>query len=181
MVSFLAQTASDGRVFGLDLQTLFDGSVQLLNGIILAVALGWLLYKPIKEFLRERADRIQDEINQAEARMSKGNELIAEYDKKIQDIDQERIEILEAARLTAEDEAKVIIAEAEKEAQEIKKRSLESASKERDRLQEESRLYIIELASIMAEKFISQNIDSDSQDKIFEETLAKLEDTQWLN
>ncbi len=181
MVSLLAKTAPDGRVFGLDLQTLFSGSLQLFNGILLAVVLSWLLYKPVKEFLRKRAERIQDEIDASEARMAKGNELIAEYDKKIEEIDQERIEILEAARLAAEDEGKIILEEARKEAQEVKKRSLESASKERARLQEESRLYIIELASIMAEKFISQNIDSDSQDKIFEETLAKLEDTQWLN
>lgn len=181
MVPILAQTAPEGRVFGLDSQTFFSGSLQLLNGIILAVALSWLLYKPVKEFLQKRAERIQGEIDQAEATMIKGNELITEYDKKIQDIDQERIEILEAARLTAEDEAKVIIAEAEKEAQEIKYRSLESVSKEKIRLQEESRLYIIELASIIAEKYIAQNIDDESQDKIFEETLAKLEDTQWLN
>ncbi|HHU19897.1 MAG TPA: ATP synthase F0 subunit B [Bacilli bacterium] len=181
MVSLLAQTAPEGRVFGLDLQTFFSGSLQLLNGIILAVALSWLLYKPVKEFLRKRADRIQDEIDQAEATMTKGNELIAEYDKKIQAIDQERIEILEAARLTAEDEAKVILAEAQKEAQEIKKRSLENVSKEQVRFQEESRLYIIELASIMAEKYLTQNIDDESQNKLFEETLAKLEETQWLN
>ena len=181
MVSLLAKAAPDGRVFGLDLQTFFSGSIQLFNGIFLAVVLSWLLYKPVKEFLRKRAERIQEEIDASEARMAKGNELIAEYDKRIEQIDQERIEILEAARLAAEDEGKIILEDARKEAQLVKKRSLESASKERDRFQEESRLYIIELASIMAEKYISENIDNDSQDKIFEETLAKLEDTQWLN
>lgn len=181
MVSLLAQTAPDGRVFGLDLDTLFTGGLQLFNGILLAVVLSWLLYKPVKEFLRKRAENIQNDIDASEVRMAKGNELIAEYDKKIEEIEQERIEILEAARLAAEDQGKVILEEARIEAQEVKKRSLESASKERDRFQEESRLYIIELASIMAEKYITQNIDNESQDKIFEETLAKLEDTQWLN
>src|SRR5699024_5024519 len=107
------------------------------------------------------------------------NDLIEEYDKKIKEIDQERIEILEKARLEAADEGKVILAEAQEEAQKVKQRSLESISEEKKRLQEESRLYIIELASLMAEKYITENIDSESQDRIFKETLAKLEDTQW--
>lgn len=179
MVSLLAQTAPDGRVFGLDLQTFFEGNIQLINGIILAVALSWLLYKPVKEFLSKRTKRIQDEIDNSDATMAKGNKLIEEYDQKIRDIDKERIEILEAARLAANDESKIILAEAREEAQDLKKRSLESVSKEKERLAEETRLYIIELASIIAEKHIVENIDQASQTKIFEETLAELEETQW--
>lgn len=181
MVSLLAQTAPDGRVFGLDLQTFFDMGIQLFNGILLSVILGWLLYNPVKQFLQNRAERIQSKITESEAVMAKGNELIAEYDKKLQEIDKERVEIFEAARLAAEEEGKTIIEAARKEAQELKARSMESISKEKARLKEESRLYIIELASLMAEKYITQNIDDETQEKIFEETLAKLEDTQWQN
>ncbi|MBU5595468.1 ATP synthase F0 subunit B [Amphibacillus sp. MSJ-3] len=179
MIVLLAQNVPEGRVFGLDMQTIVSIGIQLFNGIILAVALSYILYKPVKEFMRKRTEKIQGKINDADSTMAKANELITEYDQKIKDINKERIEILEAARLEAADESKIILAEARKEAQAVKERSLESVSKERKRLQEESRLYIIELASLMAKEYISENIDDSAQEKIFEETLARLEDTQW--
>ena len=73
----------------------------------------------------------------------------------------------------------LIIKEANKEAEEIKTRSIEGASLEKKKLQEESRLYIIELASLMAERYIVDNISSEEQDKIYEETLAQMEGAKW--
>jgi F-type H+-transporting ATPase subunit b len=181
MILLSAQAVPEGRVFGLDMQTLIGIGIQLFNGIILAVALSFILYKPVKEFLRNRADRIRSEINDADATMAKANELIAEYDRKIKNIDQERIEILEAARLKAVDESKRILEEARREASAIKKRSLETISENKKRLQEETRLYIVELASLMAQKYIAQNIDDETQDKLFEQAVAQLEEAQWQN
>lgn len=178
-IVFLSQAVPEGRVFGLDMQTLMGIGIQLLNGIILAVALGFILYKPVKEFMRKRTEGIQSKIDDTDAMMTKAQELIAEYDIKIKDIDKERIAILEAARFEAADESKIILEEAKKEANEIRKRSLDSVSADEKRLKEETRLYIIELASLMAEKYITQNIDNEMQDKIFEEALAQMEDAQW--
>lgn len=178
-IVFLAQTVPDGRVFGLDSQTLISIGIQLVNGIILAAALGFILYKPVKEFMRKRTEGIRSKIEDTDATMVKAQELIAEYDIKIKDIDKERIKILEAARLKAVDEGKLILEEAKKEASEIKKRSMDSVLADKKRLQEETRLYIIEMASFMAEKYITQKIDNETQDKVFEEALAQMEIAQW--
>lgn len=181
MMVFLAQAVPEGRVFGLDQQTLISIGIQLANCIILAIALGYILYKPVKEFMQKRTERIQGKIADSEATMAKANELIAEYESKIKEIDKERIKILESARLEADNERKKILDEAKLAANEIKKRSLERIEEDKRRLQEETRLYIIELASLMAQKYIVQNIDNEAQDKIFEETLAQLEAAQWQN
>lgn len=180
-IVFLAQTVPKGRVFALDSQTLIGIGIQLLNGIILAVALGFIFYKPVKEFMQKRTERIQSNIENADATMAKANELIAEYNEKMKDIDKERMEILETARLEANKESKRILEEAKYEAEQIRKRSLERIAEERQRLQEEARLHIIELSSIMAQKYISQNIDDEAQEKLFEETIAQLEEAQWQN
>jgi len=181
IVALSAQAVPEGRVFGLDMQTIISIGIQLVNGIILALALGFILYKPVKEFMQKRTERIQGKIGTADATMAKAKELIAEYDAKIKNIDQERLEILEAARLEAAYESKKILEEAKSEAQEIKRRTLESISEDKKRLKEETRLYIIELSSLIAEKYISKNIDNEIQDKLFEEAIAELEDTQWQN
>lgn len=178
---FLAQTVPEGRVFGLDMQTLISIGIQLFNGIILAIALTYILYKPVKEFLDKRTESIKSRMDEAEKAMAKANELIAKYNEKLKNIDKESMEILEAARLEAVSESKKILDEARQEAYEIKRRSLESVEEYKKRLKEETRLYIIEIASLMAQKFISQNIDDQVQDMLFEEALAQLEDAKWLN
>ncbi len=167
------------RLFGLDSQTLIQIGIQLLNGIILAVALGYILYKPVKEFLHKRSEGIQNKIDESDATMAKADELINEYNAKIKDIDEERIKILEAARAAAADESKIILEVAKQEANEIKKRSLESISADEKRLKEEARLYIVDLATHIAGKYIAKNMDDEAHDRIFEETLARMENTKW--
>lgn len=179
IIVFLAQAVPEGRVFGLDMQTFISAAIQLLNAIILALVLTKILYKPVKEFMQKRSDKIKSKMDNADATMAKAQELIAEYDEKIRKIDKERAEILESARLQAEEEYKKILEEAKQEAREIKKRSMESAAEEKKRLKEETRLYIVEIASLMAYKFIQQNIDEKMQEKLFEEAMARLEDSQW--
>lgn len=181
MMFFIARTVPEGRLFGLDFQTFISVLLQLLNGIILAVGLGYILYNPVKEFMRKRAEDIQNKLDKSEQTMDKANRLIQEYEAKIRDIEQERMEILEAARHKAADEAKTIIEEAKKEAQELKKRSLESIEDDKKRLFEETRIHIIELSSLLAGKYIAQNIDQDTHTKLFEEALEKMESAQWQN
>lgn len=181
VIVFFAQAVPEGRVFGIDSQTFIQVGIQLLNGIILSVALGYILYNPVKNFLQKRTDSIQSRIDEADATMTKAKELIAEYENKLNEIDKERMEILEAARIKAADESKKILEVAKKEANDIKQRTLETISEEKKRLKEETRLHIIELASLMAEKYIIQNIDDETQNKLFEETIRQLEDAQWQN
>ncbi len=181
MMVFSAQAVPEGRVFGLDTQTLIGIGIQLLNGIILAVALGFILYKPVKEFLQRRAERIRSQINEAGAAMAKANALIAEYERKIREIDKERLAILEAASLEAAEERKKILEEARKEASAIRKRALEKIAEDKKRLEKETRLYIIEVASLMARKYIAQSMDAKTQERLFEEALGQLEAAQWQN
>lgn len=175
----LSTVVPEGRVFGLDSQTVIQIGVQLLNAIILAVVLTYILYKPVKEFLQKRTERIENSMNEADITMARAEELIAEYQSKIKEIDKERIEILEAARLEANEETKTILEEAKKEADIMKQRSIEKVSADKKRLQEESRLHIIELSSIIAEKYLSTNLDDEAQKKYFEDMVNQMEETQW--
>jgi F-type H+-transporting ATPase subunit b len=175
----LAQVLPEGRVFGLDSHTATSIGIQLFNAIFLAVVLRLILYKPVKEFMRKRSEGIQQKMNEADATMVKAQELISQYELKIKEIEKERTEILEIARLKSIDEGKLILEDARREASEIKKRSSDSILADKKRLKEETRFHIIELASLIAEKYITQNMDDETQNTIFEETLAQMEATPW--
>lgn len=175
----LTKAVPESRLFALDSQTLISIGIQLLNAIILAVALTLILYKPVKNFMRKRSQGFQNKIDETEAAKAKAEELIAEYGTKIKNIDEERLEILDAAREKAAEESAAALEEARRESDELKKRTAENLSAERRRLKEEARLYIIELASLMAEKYISASMDDETQSRIFDRSLAELEKSPW--
>ena len=176
---FLAQSVPDGRVFALDRQTLISMGIMVLNGIILAVALYFILYKPVTEFLQKRSERIRNSIEEASSTMAKARELINEYESKVSNIDKEYERVLQEARIKAYDERKIIIAEAHEEAERIKKRSESIIDAERERMRLETRPYIIELATLIAENYITRNIEKEEQERLFESALAELEEAQW--
>lgn len=178
-IILLAQAIPDERVFGLDSQTFFHILIQLFNALVLAAALTFILYKPVKRFMSKRSDAIQGKMENADAAMVRANELIAEYENKINEIEKERLETLEAARNKASEETKAILEEARREARELKKRSLEIVEADKKRLMEETRIYIIEMSHLIAQKYVAQNIDAQTQDKLFEDMIAQLEDVQW--
>lgn len=178
-IIILAQATTEGRVFGLDLQTLTDIGIQLLNGIVLAIALGAILYKPVKKFMQKRTDRIQGEIDLSNETMAEAQNIITEYNQKIEDLKKERVQIIAEARLKAEEESQIIRDEVHEKIEEERIRAKESIQAERERMLDESRIHIIESASVMAEKYIKNTINPDDLERIFDQALVDLEGSKW--
>lgn len=115
--------------------------LHMLNFVILAGALGLLVYKPVSKFLSERRKKIADDVSKNEADARENESLRAEYENKIKEAEKEAAEIRvnaekEAAKMAAatinaaNEEAARIIAAAEKEAEERKAHILDSAQTE---------------------------------------------------
>ncbi|MGI5935872.1 MAG: ATP synthase F0 subunit B [Oscillospiraceae bacterium] len=177
----LSGLVPEGRLFALDQQMLISIGIQLLNVCILAAALGFILYKPVQDFLRKRSEKISSQLQEAQEKLAEAEKIKAEYEKKLQEIDLERVKILESARLTAAERSRHLIEDARREAAEIRQRAHESVLAERERLKDEAKLYIIDVASILAEKFVEHAIDRETQDRLFEEAVAQLEEAAWLS
>ena len=179
LIVLLGQTVPEGRVFGLDAQTFTDIAMQLLNGIILAVVLGYLLYNPVKNFMQERRQRIEGKIEQSDERMDKAKTLISEYENKLKHIEEERITVLEEAQESAEAERAAMREDLENEIDEIRRRAQDSLQAERNRLHEETRVHIIDNATLIAEKFISEKITQADHDRLIEDAISQLEESSW--
>ncbi|MCL2699171.1 MAG: F0F1 ATP synthase subunit B [Defluviitaleaceae bacterium] len=176
---FLLAVEPSGRLFGLDAQTLFDIGLQLFNVSVLAVALSYLLYKPVLDFLRRRSEKIREQLKRAANDIVRGEEFKAEYEKKLETIAQERSEILDAAHKLAAQQQREILTEAKKEADAIREQARSDVRREQEQIKESLRLHIIDVSSLMTEKFIARSIDKELQDKLFAETMAELEDAAW--
>ena len=168
-------------MFGLDAQTLSQIVAQLINVAILAFFLAKFLYKPVRGALQKRADRVEGQILEAEEEMVKANGLKTEYEQKMQEIQQERDEILGEARKVAAETSRRLIADAKKEADSLKERTAANIELEWERAEAEMRDAIIETSALMAEKFITLAINKETHDKLFEEAMAGLEGMKWTS
>lgn len=180
-VAYAASDAATGRVFGLDQQTFIQAGIQLLNAVILAVALGKILYNPVKEFLEDRTRRFEEEKAESLGRMAEADALIEEYEEKVKDIEKERLQVLENARLRAEEDAELILHEADEAARQIREKAQDSMDLEREQLRKDARYYIVEMASTMAKSVIGKELDSKDHQQVIEDSIQELEESKWLN
>ena len=169
------------RLFDLDLQLLADSVLTMIAVLVLFVLASYLLFNPVREFLKKRQDKIKSDIASAIADKESAKQLREEYEAKLKDIDKEADEILSAARKKALANEAKIVAEAKEEAARIIARANEEALLEKKRAVDDVKKEMISIASAMAAKVVSASIDTTIQDSLVEETLKEMGDSTWLS
>ncbi len=169
------------RLFDLDLQLLADSVLTMIAVLVLFVLASYLLFNPVREFLKKRQDKIKSDIDSAIEDKESAKQLREEYEAKLKDIDKEADEILSAARKKALANEAKIVAEAKEEAARIIARANEEATLEKKRAVDDVKKEMISIASAMAAKVVSASIDTTIQDSLVEETLKEMGDSTWLS
>ena len=178
MLHFLT-AVPEGRVFGLDLQTAFEIASQLINASILAGLLFFILYKPVRNFMQKRAERVKAQMDRAAADMATADTLKAQYQENLAGIEGERVEILDSAHRLAAQKSKGIVDESKSEAEAIKKQARLDIQYEQEQVKDALKLHVIALSSAMAAKIVAHAVDPEVQDRLFYEALSELEDAAW--
>jgi len=91
----------------------------LINIAILFFILRKILFKPVTKFMAERAQKIQDSIDQAGKNKADAAKLFAEYEARLKKAEDDAREILSEAAKNAERLTEQIIAEGKQEAANI--------------------------------------------------------------
>ncbi|MCL2580583.1 MAG: F0F1 ATP synthase subunit B [Oscillospiraceae bacterium] len=177
--ALLLSSVPEGRMIALDMQTVGNILIQLFNAVLLCAILTFLLYKPVLKFVQGRRARIEGQLTQAADDVAKAQELKAQYEKQLADIQVERGEILEAAHKLALEKTNEMLSEAKREVSAIREKASADIQNEREQINAALRLHIIEVGSLMAGKFVTHSIDDATQSRLFAETLAELEETAW--
>ena len=168
-------------LFNLDAQLLFDTILLAIAVFFLVIIMSNLLFNPARKLLKDRQERIQNDINDAIEDKESAAALKAEYEGKLKEIDKEAEVILSEARQKAlKNEAK-IIDDAKAEASRIIKRAQEEALLEKKHAMDDMKQEMVAIASLMAEKVVAASIDTTIQDTLVEETLKEMGDSTWLS
>lgn len=169
----------EGYVIMLDQQTLIQVAIQIINTIILCFALSKLLYKPVTNFLNARKERIAEQIDTAEIRLSEAEALKAEYESKLKDIETEKNSILEQARAQANINSRQIISDAKTEAENIHTRAMTDIKREEEKAKDEIKKQIIEVSSLVSGKFIAAKMTEEEKNKLVDDAISGLEGVEW--
>ena len=162
------------RLFNLDAQLLQDSILLAIAVFFLFLIMSYLLFDPVRNYMKARQDRIAADISNAANDKASAAELKAEYEAKLKDIDKEAEAILSEARSKALKNEAAIVAEAKEEAARIIARANEEAALEKKRVADEVKQEMVAVASAMAAKVVSANINTDIQDSLVEETLKEM-------
>lgn len=169
------------RLFNLDAQLLHDAVLLAIAIFVMFALLSYFLFNPARAMLKKREDRVRDNIDSAAKAKAEADALRADYENKLRNIRKEEDAILSAARKKAlENEAKIIDA-AKAEAAGIIARAQKQAELEMKKAEDDIKKEIITVASLVAEKVVSEKIDINIQDSLIDETLKEIGDQTWLS
>ncbi|MCR5508481.1 MAG: F0F1 ATP synthase subunit B [Lachnospiraceae bacterium] len=169
------------RLFDLDFQLLHDAILTAVSVFFLFLLLSYLLFNPVRDMLKRRREKIQEDIDSAKKDREDADAMKAEYEDRLRNVDAEADTILADARKRATANENHIIGEAKEEAARIIKQAHVEAELEKDKARDEIKNEMISIASLMAGKVIADKIDTAVQDALVEETLREVGDKTWQN
>ena len=183
LTSFFNPNDNYSGILGFDTAFIMGILFQWVNVAFIIFILSWLLYKPVRDYLYNRRERISKEIETAARNLQISQETKANYDAKLANVGLEREEILDAARKTANDRSSEIIAGANSEAGLILERARREIAQEREKARDEIREQIIQVSAMMAEQLLGSQINADeaTKDRLLNQAIAELGDVSWRN
>jgi len=148
--------------------------LKLANMILFLGVLGWFLGGPIKKALIDRRAQIQTDAAEAKARRAKADQLAADIQARLTQIENDVRGIQERAQAEGEKQKRELIAAAEAEAQKI----LQSARNEVDnrlkRARHELTEYAGELATQRAEQILREKVTDNDRERLFDESIREV-------
>ena len=168
-------------LFNLAAQLLFDTALLAIAVFFLVLAMSYLLFNPARKMLKDRQERISNDIDSAKEDKESAAALKAEYEAKLKEVDKEAEGILAEARQKAMKNQAKIIDEAKEEASRIVKRAQEEAELEKKHAMDDMKQEMITVAAMMAQKVVAASIDTNIQSTLVDETLKEMGESTWLS
>ena len=155
---------------GLDLPT-FIG--QLVSFLILLGLLVYVGYKPIRKMLDERANRIKESMEQAEATKQEYEQAKVAVQEQIGKAREDGQAIISQAAQIGDRLKEEARGEARKEAQALVERARLEMERERDKVIDDLRHEFVDTAILAAEKVINETLDKERHRKLIEQAMEE--------
>ena len=147
---------------------------RVMNFVVLAGALVFVLRKPVSKALSSRIKDIKEQLESLEAQRAEAEKQLAQYNEKLSQIESEAAKIVDAYIKQGNEAKAKILKEAEQTAEKLRvqaRRNIEHEfAKAKQKLQQE----IVESSLQMAEESLKKEITNQDQDKLIDEYINKV-------
>jgi F-type H+-transporting ATPase subunit b len=178
MLATVASILAQAHVEENDPKDLYPHLNELIVGAIAFFVLFFFMWRwvlpRLNAILEERRQKIQGEMEQAEATRREAEKLQEEYRQQLAGAREEANRTIEEARATAEQLRRDLQARAEEEAQATVGRAQEEIRAERDRAFEELRAQIASIAVGLAERVVGQALDGQAHQRLIDEFIDEV-------
>jgi F-type H+-transporting ATPase subunit b len=141
----------------------------------LAVLLLWrLFWKPLARFMRQRSERVERSIEEAEDARAQARRLEVDLRHRLAGIEAEARALLERAAKEGRAEREAVLAEAQAEAKRLIDEATRQIGIEREKTVRELRSETVTLAMLIAERALRQSVDPEIQQRLAREFIAGL-------
>ena len=161
-----------------DKKDLYPHATELVFGavafLIILVFMAKFVLPTMNKLLEERRQKIQGEMERAEATRVEADTLLTDYRAQLANARDEANRIIEEARRTADQLRVDLQAKAEQESQGIVARAQEEIRGERDRVFQELRSQVGEIAVELAGKVVGQSLDKATHERLIDEYIDQV-------
>lgn len=147
---------------------------RVMNFVVLAVVLFILLRKPVSQALKNRIKGIQDQLHDLEIRKKEAEKVLAEYEERLMQLDQEADKIVAEYVRQGEEARGRIVQEAKTAADKVEEQARRNIDHEFEIAKLKLKGEILEKALIKAEEKIKSRITPDDQKKLVDEYIEKV-------
>jgi F-type H+-transporting ATPase subunit b len=142
--------------------------------VVLLLVMWKYALPPVRNMMKQREDRIRDDLERAEQARTEAEGELANYRRQVADARAESARIIEEARQSADEVKRQIQAQAEADAGETRARAQEDIRLAGDRAQAELQGRVAELSIELAEKIVERNLDRDTQLALVESYIGQV-------
>lgn len=146
-------------------------------GILVAV-LSWLLFRPAKEFIQKKREKIKSRIENAQEKEKSAQALKEERREELEKTKERRGEIIEQAERRAEEIIQEGRTKAEKEASRIVEQAKVEAEQEKQEALEDLEEQYVDVALSGAERILEREIDREDHEKFIDSFFDQLEEKE---
>jgi len=147
---------------------------KVMNFVVLAVALVFLLRKPVKQALGDRIQGIKDQLSELEAQKTAAEAELAKYHRRFQKLDEEAEKLI-AQYVQQGEEAKArILKEAETAADKLQEQARRNIDNEFKKARHELQDDVLEKALAKAEEMVRDRISEGDQERLVDDYLSKV-------
>ena len=142
--------------------------------LILFALLAKFVFPQVNQALKNRTDKIQGDLTQAERDREEAAKTLAEYRAQLAAAREESTRIMEEARKHAEQVRKDLLAKAQEDANRVVERAQEEIQAERNRAVAEIRGQAAGLALDLAGRVIGESLDDDRHRRLIERYIEEV-------